>query len=68
MPGLVESHAHIGLADMSSHDLTRLPVEEHMLIAVRNARPLADIEILQDRSALRLIMKGGALHKGPRHA
>jgi imidazolonepropionase-like amidohydrolase len=27
--------------------------------------PLADIEILQDRSALRLIMKDGALHKAP---
>jgi imidazolonepropionase-like amidohydrolase len=25
--------------------------------------PLGDISILQDRSALRLIMKGGALHK-----
>ena len=24
MPGLVESHAHIGLADMTSHELTRL--------------------------------------------
>jgi len=30
--------------------------------------PLADIEILQDRNALRLIMQGGALHKGPLHA
>ncbi len=27
--------------------------------------PLADISILQDRSALRMIMKGGALHKAP---
>jgi imidazolonepropionase-like amidohydrolase len=27
--------------------------------------PLADIAILQDRSALRLIMKDGALHKAP---
>ncbi len=42
MPGLVESHAHIGLADMSSADLTRLPVEEHMLITVRNARLMLD--------------------------
>jgi imidazolonepropionase-like amidohydrolase len=25
--------------------------------------PLADIAILQDRGALRMIMKGGALHK-----
>jgi imidazolonepropionase-like amidohydrolase len=29
MPGLVESHAHIGLADLGSADLTRLPPEEH---------------------------------------
>jgi imidazolonepropionase-like amidohydrolase len=27
--------------------------------------PLADIEILQDRAALRMIMKDGALHKAP---
>jgi hypothetical protein len=26
--------------------------------------PLADIAILQDRAAIRLIMKDGALHKG----
>jgi imidazolonepropionase-like amidohydrolase len=114
MPGLVESHAHIGLADLPSPELTRLPVEEHMLITVRNARtkllgfshmdaivaatrlggelmgrpgelgviapgaladlllvegdPLADIEILQDRGALLMIMLDGALHKGPAHA
>ena len=42
MPGLVESHAHIGLADLSSADLTRLPVEEHMLITVRNAKLMLD--------------------------
>ena len=42
MPGLVESHAHIGLADLGSLDLTRLPVEEHMLITVRNARTMLD--------------------------
>jgi imidazolonepropionase-like amidohydrolase len=42
MPGLVESHAHIGLADLGSHDLTRLPVEEHMLITVRNAKTMLD--------------------------
>ena len=29
---------------------------------------LADVGILQDRNALRLIMKGGALHKGPLRA
>ena len=27
--------------------------------------PLADITMLQDRSALRMIMKDGALHKAP---
>src|SRR6266704_4384367 len=42
MPGLIESHAHIGLADLGSLDLTRLPIEEHMLITVRNARTMLD--------------------------
>jgi imidazolonepropionase-like amidohydrolase len=42
MAGLVESHAHIGLADMASPDLTRLPPEEHMLITVRNAATMLD--------------------------
>lgn len=42
MPGLVESHAHIGLADTASYDLTRLPPEEHMLLTVRNARTMLD--------------------------
>ena len=42
MPGLVESHAHIGLADMTSYELTRLPPEEHMLVTVRNARTMLD--------------------------
>jgi imidazolonepropionase-like amidohydrolase len=42
MPGLIESHAHIGLADMTSYELTRLPPEEHMLITVRNARTMLD--------------------------
>jgi imidazolonepropionase-like amidohydrolase len=42
MPGLVESHAHIGLADLASPDLSRLPVEEHMLLTVRNARTMLD--------------------------
>src|SRR6267378_1772871 len=38
MPGLVESHAHLGFADMTSQELTRLPPEEHMLVTVRNAK------------------------------
>ncbi len=42
MPGLIESHAHIGLADLGSADLTRVPPEEHMLITVRNARTMLD--------------------------
>ena len=42
MPGLVESHAHIGLANLPSAELTRLPVEEHMLVTVRNARTMLD--------------------------
>jgi imidazolonepropionase-like amidohydrolase len=42
MPGLIESHAHLGLADVVSHDLSRLPPEEHMLITVRNARTMLE--------------------------
>ena len=42
MPGLVESHAHSGLADMNGYELTRLPPEEHMLVSVRNARTMLD--------------------------
>jgi hypothetical protein len=42
MPGLIESHAHIGLADMTSYELTRLPPEEHVLVTVRNARTMLD--------------------------
>ena len=42
MPGLIESHAHIGLADLGSYELTRVPPEEHMLITVRNARIMLD--------------------------
>ena len=42
MPGLIESHAHIGLADLPSAELTRLPVEEHMLTTVRNAKTMLD--------------------------
>src|SRR5204863_9468815 len=42
MPGLIESHAHLGFADIPSHELTRLPPEEHMLITVRNAKLMLD--------------------------
>ena len=42
MPGLIESHAHLGLADLPARDHTNLPPEEHMLITVRNARTMLD--------------------------
>jgi imidazolonepropionase-like amidohydrolase len=42
MPGLVEAHAHLSFPDLFSHDITRLPIEEHMLITVRNARTMLD--------------------------
>ena len=42
MPGLVEAHAHLSFTDMTSMDLTRLPIEEHMLATVRNARTMLD--------------------------
>src|SRR5438067_5747544 len=42
MPGLIESHAHLGFADIPSYELTRLPPEEHMLATVRNAKLMLD--------------------------
>src|SRR5256714_11047022 len=42
MPGLVEAHAHLGFADMTSQELRRLPPEEHMLVTVRNAKLMLD--------------------------
>jgi imidazolonepropionase-like amidohydrolase len=42
MPGLIESHAHLSLADLAPLDLDRLPIEEQMLITVRNARTMLD--------------------------
>jgi len=42
MPGLVEAHAHLSFPDLFSHDITRLPIEEHMLITVRNARTMLE--------------------------
>src|SRR5207247_11283003 len=42
MPGLVESHAHLGFADMPSQELTRLPPEDHMLVTVRTAKLMLD--------------------------
>ena len=42
MPGLVEAHAHLSFPDLFAHDITRLPVEEHTLITVRNARTMLE--------------------------
>jgi imidazolonepropionase-like amidohydrolase len=42
MPGLIESHAHLSFADLTSYELSRLPPEEHMLATVRNARTMLD--------------------------
>ena len=42
MPGLIESHAHLSFADITSLELTRLPVEEHMLATIRNAKTMLD--------------------------
>ena len=42
MPGLVEAHAHLSFPDLFANDITRLPIEEHMLITVRNARTMLD--------------------------
>jgi imidazolonepropionase-like amidohydrolase len=42
MPGLIEPHAHPSFADLTSLELTRLPVEEHMLATIRNAKTMLD--------------------------
>ena len=42
MPGLVEAHAHLTFPDLFSDAITRLPVEEHMLTTVRNAKTMLD--------------------------
>src|SRR5438045_5653454 len=42
MPGLIEAHAHLSFPDLFSDAITRLPIEEHMLITVRNARTMLD--------------------------
>jgi imidazolonepropionase-like amidohydrolase len=42
MPGLIEAHAHLSFPDLFSDGITRLPVEEHMLTTVRNARTMLD--------------------------
>jgi len=42
MPGLVEPHAHLSFADITSYEMTRLPPEEHLLATFRNARTMLD--------------------------
>src|SRR5437660_234507 len=55
MPGLVESHAHLGFADMTSQELTRLPPEEHMLVTVRNAKLMLDCGMVALRHGIEVI-------------
>src|SRR5258706_10393472 len=42
MPGLIEPHAHLSFADITSYEMTRLPPEEHLLATLRNARTMLD--------------------------
>jgi imidazolonepropionase-like amidohydrolase len=43
MPGLVEGHAHISFTNMSSlMDLAAIPVEEHLIAAISNAKLLLE--------------------------
>ena len=43
MPGLVESHSHVCYTDcVTLKDIGRVPVEEHMVIALENARLMLD--------------------------
>ena len=43
MPGLIEPHAHVTFTDCAqSVEMGFIPVEEHLLIALRNARSMLD--------------------------
>jgi imidazolonepropionase-like amidohydrolase len=43
MPGLIEPHAHVTFTDCAqSVDMGFIPVEEHLLIALRNARTMLE--------------------------
>jgi imidazolonepropionase-like amidohydrolase len=43
MPGLIEPHAHVTYTDCPSlPDVGRVPPEEHMMIALRNAKTMLD--------------------------
>lgn len=53
MPGLIEPHAHPSFADLTSLELTRLPVEEHMLATIRNATAIRSRTSRSSRTATR---------------
>jgi len=43
MPGLTEAHAHLSFAGARDlHEFTRIPVEEHLLLTIENAKLLLD--------------------------
>jgi imidazolonepropionase-like amidohydrolase len=43
MPGLTEAHAHLSFTGVKDlHEFTRIPVEEHLLLTIENARLLLD--------------------------
>ncbi|MGQ0509141.1 MAG: amidohydrolase family protein [Betaproteobacteria bacterium] len=42
MPGLVEPHSHLSFPNVFSRELTGIPVEEQMMMTVRNARIALD--------------------------
>ena len=43
MPGLIEPHGHVSYPDAARNaDFTRLPPEEHVLLAMRNAKTMLD--------------------------
>ena len=43
MPGLIEPHAHVTYTDCPSlPEVGRVPPEEHMMIALRNAKTMLD--------------------------
>jgi imidazolonepropionase-like amidohydrolase len=43
MPGLTEAHAHLSFAGAKDlHEFTRIPVEEHLLLTIENAKLLLE--------------------------
>ena len=62
MPGMVNTHCHLTYNNGTTvAELTALPVEEHVLLTMHNAKH--DLSLLQDRNALLAIMKDGQFHK-----